>query len=255
MIRDLIVYVNVLLMTLIFMTQSDAEIDPKNIVGIWLFDEGKGEKATDSSSNGNHAVFTGKPKWVGGKFGSGLDFNGKTDYLAAPDSKSLNIINSITIVAWIKGNAYPAANHVLRKIADAGTAAIYMLRIQPETLRIYIGTVDKQVNMAGNTILKPGKWYHVAMTYDGKKIIAYLDGKVDGSLDANGKIVESRGELRIGRGEPAGYFNGVIDEVGLFNKALTEGEIKSIMIDGFESILAVELGNKLTNTWANIKLR
>ncbi|MAT75745.1 hypothetical protein CMK14_11445 [Candidatus Poribacteria bacterium] len=83
--------------------------------------------------------------------------------------------------------------------------------------------------LKGTTNLKPGKWYHVAMTYDDKKITAYLDGKLDGSMDPGGKIVASKGELRIGRGEPASYFNRIIDEVELFSSALTEGEIATIM--------------------------
>ena len=53
------------------------------------------------------------------------------------------------------------------------------------------GTYD----LKGITNLKPGKWYHVAMTYDDKKITAYLDGKLDGSMDARGKIVVSKGKL------------------------------------------------------------
>ena len=53
------------------------------------------------------------------------------------------------------------------------------------------GTYD----LKGITNFKPGKWYYVAMTYDDKKITAYLDGKLDGSMDASGKIIASKGEL------------------------------------------------------------
>ena len=87
------------------------------------------------------------------------------------------------------------------------------------------GTYD----LKGTTNLKPGKWYHVAMTYGDKKITAYLDGKLDGSMDASGKIVARKGNLRIGRGEPASYFNRIIDEMELFSSVLTEGEIAPIM--------------------------
>jgi len=61
--------------------------------------------------------------------------------------------------------------------------------------------------------------------------------------------------LRIGRGDPAGYFDGVIDEVGIFNTALTEGEIKELMEKGLRGFAALEPGSKLTTTWADVKLR
>ncbi len=103
MVRDSIVYVSILLMTLIFMIQSNAKIDPKSAAGVWLFDEESGKVAKDSSDNGYDGKFMGKgnPKWVDGKFGKALDFNGSTDYVEVDSEPGLNITGDITVVAWI----------------------------------------------------------------------------------------------------------------------------------------------------------
>ena len=102
MVRDSIVYVSVLLTTLIFMIQSNAKIDPKSAAGAWLFDEESGKVAKDSSDNGYDGMFMGEgnPKWVDGKFGKALDFNGSTDYVEVDSEPGLNITGDITIMAW-----------------------------------------------------------------------------------------------------------------------------------------------------------
>jgi len=130
----------VILIFYCFINPAYATIERKNIVGLWLFDEGEGKRVKDSSLNGNHADFLGDPKWVKGKLDFGLEFDGADDYIAAPDSDSLDITDKITIVAWIKGDAWPAANHVVRKIADAAQDSVYILRIQPDTMKIYLNT-------------------------------------------------------------------------------------------------------------------
>ena len=65
---------------LIFTGQSSAKIDSKSIVGVWLFDEGSGKTARDSSGKGNDGELMNNPKWVSGKFGKALEFDGKDDW-------------------------------------------------------------------------------------------------------------------------------------------------------------------------------
>lgn len=232
-------------------------IDPNNVVAMWLFDEGQGKTVRDSTGNGNDGTINGDPKWVDGRFGKGLEFDGADDYIAVSDSDSLDVNgDQITIVAWIKGSGWPAANHVVRKLHDQAQGHIYVLRIQPDTIRAYIATDTNpspgyQVN--GATSLNTGEWYHVALVYDGKEIRVYLNGEVDGSVEASGNIATSGAELRIGRGDPAGYFAGVIDEVAIFNVALDEEGIKEIMENGLKANLSVSPSGKLTTTWGEIK--
>ena len=68
----------------LFISTTSAEIDPDTIVGMWLFDEGKGNVATDETGNGLDGEFKGKPKWVTGQFGQALEFDGKSAYVQNP---------------------------------------------------------------------------------------------------------------------------------------------------------------------------
>jgi hypothetical protein len=114
------------------------------LIGWWRLDEGSGTMAFDSSGFGNDARFEGAPVWMdNGKLGNALRFNGSSDYLAAPDSESLDINgDQLSMAAWINGEDWPAANHVVRKVADTGTGSIYILRVQPDSVRVYLNTSD-----------------------------------------------------------------------------------------------------------------
>ncbi|MHC4368899.1 MAG: LamG domain-containing protein [Planctomycetota bacterium] len=204
------------------------------LVGWWRLDEGSGTTAFDSSGNGNDATFQGSPAWVeDGKLGKAIKFNGTSDYLAAPDSESLDINgDQVSMAAWVNGEDWPAANHVVRKVADTGTGSIYMIRVQPDTVRVYLNTSAGETVIDGTTTLATNEWIHIALTYDGAEARIYVDGQLDVAVDVSGELTQSDNELRIGRGEPAGYFMGMIDDVRVYNHALTEDELLAAMEGG-----------------------
>ena len=232
------------------------------LVAWWRLDEGSGTMAFDSSDNGNDASFEGAPAWVDdGKFGKALKFNGSSDYLAAPDSESLDINGDhLSIAAWINGEDWLAANHIVRKIADTGTSAIYMIRVQPDTVRVYLSTSAGETTIQGTTVLPTNEWVHVAIIYDGTEARIYVNGQLDVSSNVSGEVSESNNELRIGRGEPAGYFVGMIDDVRLYNHALTESELLSAM-EGSSAEYPFALGSNPADgalhleTWVNLTWR
>jgi hypothetical protein len=80
-----------------------------------------------------------------------------------------------------------------------------------------------------------------------------VNGEPDATEPANGKIEASDDELRIGRGAPAGYLAGTLDEVAVFRVALSQNQIKSVIEVGFEVSLSVDSEARLASTWANIK--
>jgi hypothetical protein len=157
------------------------------------------------------------------------------------------------MVAWIKGESW-ATNHVIRKVADGTTAAIYILRVQGQKIRVYLNTGGADEILDGATTLPLNEWIHLAMVYDGAEVRVYLDGELDGSKPQSGDVSQSDTELRIGRGEPAGYFLGTIDEAAVFASALTEEDVQEIMGSGLDQIvLPVEPAGKLSAVWAEIK--
>jgi hypothetical protein len=255
--KKLMYLISFLVLSVVLTGMTKAEL-----VGWWRLDEGSGTTAFDSSSNGNDASFEGSPAWVeDGKFGKALKFDGSSDYLAAPDSESLDInADQLSIAAWINGEDWPAANHIVRKIADTGTGSIYMIRVQPDTMRVYLNTSAGETIVQGTTVLNTNEWYHVALIYDGAEARIYVNGQLDVSMNVSGELTQSNNELRIGRGEPAGYFVGMIDDVRLYNHALTESELLSAM-EGSGAEYPFALGPKPANgalhpeTWVNLTWR
>ncbi len=203
--------------------------DDPNLIAWWTLDEGAGTTAFDTSGHGNDATFQGAPQWVAdGRLGGAVKFNGTSDYLAAPDSASLDIQGDrLTLAAWVKANSW-ATSHMIRKIPDTGTGSIYFIRVQSNVLRGDIATPAGTVVVQGVTAVRAQEWVHAALVYDGAEGRVYLNGVVDGRANVSGKIAESNNELRIGRGEPAGYLNGTIDDVRIYNRALTVEEIKQL---------------------------
>lgn len=241
-----------------------ADVPKGALVGAWLFDEGSGDTVEDVSGNGNDMTIAGgAPKRVDGKSGKAMEFDGAADYLAAPDSPSLDSINGevVSIVAWVNGTNFAgSARHILRKVHDVAQDSVYILRCQDNTLRLYLGTDSAECkaivngySVSGATQLQTGEWIHLALVYDGEELRGYINGELDLTLPATGNIVNSDQELRIGRGDPAGYFAGTIDEVGLFKAALTEDQIKEIMQEGLQIALAVETKSRLATMWGAIK--
>ena len=94
-----------IIISLILTQQGSAKIDLETCIGMWLFDEGKGDTCEDTSSNSNDGTLVNGPKWVSGKFGEALAFDGKDDYIDCGTDASLETPDAVTVTAWIKANS------------------------------------------------------------------------------------------------------------------------------------------------------
>jgi len=263
--------------SLMFTSLSYARIDPKTITGMWLFDEGKGNAAKDSSENGNDGKLMSGPKWVNGKFGEALEFNGATTYVDCGNGASLDLTKAITVLAWVQFDGLDYKN-------SAGKLLTIAAKGYPDALAPHAGwwfSYDNRNNRksfpytcfgnkkggwagGGNNfsgyefVFDDGKWYHLAITV-GKSIAAlYIDGTQLGADKPLVNLVLSdiSRNLTIGSAGTSWYFNGIIDEVAVFNVALSENDIGSIMTKGLEEatgMTAVSPSGKLTTTWGDIK--
>ena len=108
----------------------------------------------------------------------------------------------------------------------------------------------------GTTIVTDNEWHHLAGTYDKKSVKSYVDGVVEADAPFDGTPDESPGPLTIGDCYGFPYpVKGLMDEVGLFNVALTEEEINRLMNDGLSEVLSVSPSGKTAVTWGRIKGR
>jgi len=201
----------------------------EGLIGYWSFDDGKGEAATDSSKCGNHGKLTGA-KWAKGVIGSALDFNGKNDYVNMRSPKSGSTDKAVSVEAWIK----PTGNNFNANVIVAGPESLdFGIWIQGG--RIFAGIWNAegtQFSAISSSSPTPDQWCHVAMTCDldiGKVIRIYINGKLDCSSAATGTALKS-GHTSIdigGRTPHSWYFNGLIDEVKMYNRARSEEEIRN----------------------------
>ena len=229
----------------------------EGLVGYWKFDEDSGDTAGDSSGHNNHGTLEGDPQWVAGKIGGALELNGVNDYVDCGADPSLDITTGeITIAAWVKIDVFGDWDGIVTKgITGPSTYAMQMW--SDGSLRCCIGCGGAPGGglWDANTKMVAGEWLHVAYTYDGSTLRFYINGIKDSQEVAVLLQFQNNSEsLTLGCDFEGGdeYFDGVMDDVRVYNRGLTEEEIRQIM-EGKDA--AVSPSGKLAVTWGVIKER
>ena len=217
-------------------------------VGIWLFDEGKGGTAADTSGNGNDGTISGA-KWAEGKFGGALEFE-PPHVVTVEASDSLNFKDQMSIATWVYMNK-GASDTAIRRNGS------YLLEVQSGGERVpgaYVFGIWSGGGFTGGvwgkTVVEPEKWYHIVGLYNGSEMQLYVDGTLEATTKQDGDI-DQAGELLFGTfgGEK---FIGRLDEVIFFDRGITEAEIAELM-QGVEAVLPVSPNGLLTTTWGQLK--
>ena len=255
--RLIVVCITMVLTGLLLCQQNSlAKIGPETIVGIWLLDDNN--KTEDSSKNGNDGEIKGKLELVDGQFGKALQFPGVNDsFIEVPPNDSLDLV-TFSFTMWVKLQDTGNYQAVLIKTADGLTenysGYIYSDKKVFWTRFTSGGATKWGFQQFGVTVVTDDKWHHLAGTYDLKSVKSYVDGVVEANAPFEGKPDKSPGPLTIGICTGFPYVvKGIMDDVGLFNVALSEDDIKGIMNNGLAKALAVTNSGKLTTVWGSIK--
>jgi len=235
---------------------GSAVINPDTLVALWLFDDSS-ELGKDSSDNGNHGTVAGAPQSVAGEFGSAVSLNGSDDYIEVPDSPSLDITSAITIVARVNWTEFKDAG-IISKSGDGDGTYFLSTGCGGGPTQAKFGIISTAGHTCGpeSTDLNTGEWYHVTGVFDGSQLRIYINGSLENAEDHAGEITTSDGPIIIGSYAGTGYkSNVIIDELAIFNVALTEGEIQETMAMGLlaATVTAVSPKDKLSSTWGHIK--
>ena len=157
------------------------EVDLSSAVGIWLFDEGTGDSTKDISSKGNHAKLTKAPKWVSGKFGKALEFNGK-DNCVQTEKKLLDAKTEFTILSWIKPGKLTA-----NRIGFVGQNDSPEFGLSnPKTIMLW--TPCNSVDTAFD--FPAGEWHHIAAVASGSSVT----GKIIDNTLISGSLLSTLGK-------------------------------------------------------------
>jgi len=189
-------------------------------VGAWGFDEPSGRTAIDASGAGNSGRLGG-PVRTRGRFGGGLAFDGAGDWVTVPDSDSLDLTTAMTLEAWVRPAARGSAwRSVIVK--ERGSRLAYALYAKPSG---HVFTARERA-LRTRTRLRRNRWSHLATTWDGLTLRLYVNGRQVSSSALSGVARTSAGPLRIGgNGIWPEWFRGVIDEVRVYDRALSADEI------------------------------
>jgi len=205
-----------------------AAADPA-LKGLWSFDEGSGPIAANAVGSAAAKV-PAALKWVEGKTGKAVCFNGK-DFVVVKHIEEFNSPR-YTFAAWTKFKNTGDHHYIVWKAGPEFPEAENARRFDLWTSvdGIVNGVVhDKAGNhdfhFQGETNIADGKWHHVALTYDCKIVTLYVDGKKETDITPQGPLAKNKHDLWIG-GRPEGVVaTGAIDDVRFYTRALSAKEV------------------------------
>jgi concanavalin A-like lectin/glucanase superfamily protein/subtilase family protein/peptidase inhibitor I9 len=206
----------------------DCDFEHPTPVAAYSFDEGSGTTASDSA--GSHDGTVEGASWTSsGKYGSALDFDGTNDLVSAADANELDLTGAFTLEAWVRPDALSSWTPVIAKGENPGSGTSGYL-LDAQSFDKPAGWVVKSGSTAGviaTSALPTGSWSHLALSYDGAKLRIYVGGVLK-ATKSTGSAGASAAKLRIGHNQTLGtYFNGLIDEVRLYDEALSENQIQA----------------------------
>jgi hypothetical protein len=215
-------------------------------VGQWHLDEGSGTVAADSSGYGDTGTVVGGAAWATGRFGFGLSFNGTTALVQIPDGPQLEPTATVTVSAWVEHAGSPGRyRYIVAKGETGCNSASYGLYTGANGgLAFYAANgagVSYVVSPDASTSVWDGNWHLVVGTYDGTAVRVYVDGIQTGSgtprsgplaypsADSNSLFIGSYPKGPNIAGCQAGGFLGLIDEVTIWDHALSPTDVSGLM--------------------------
>lgn len=223
------------------------------LVAYYSFDEGSGTFLHDHSGTGNNGFINAAVWSSSGRSGSALSFPGMTDdggtsWVAVPDSSSLDLTTGMTLEAWVN----PATLNGFENVGGLIGVLVKEKEFPDLCYGLFASSsggnvpaadvfIDWDQTVYGPWQLALNAWTHLAATYDGATLNLYVNGVLVASSPQTGAIATAPGSLYIGSGEYWGqYFTGMIDEVRIYNRALSQDEIQADMLP--PGIVSISLG-------------
>ncbi len=213
---------------------SSVNSTTNGLVAAYSFDNNVGGTTVDNSGNSHYAQGLNTTVFQQGRFGSAMSLNGTNSWVTVGNNTSLALSTGMTLEAWV----YPTATmggletvvmkEKLATATSAGTATYLLAANNSANQPMSAVWNGSEATANGNMQIPPNQWTHLASTYDGQYQNLYVNGVLVETLPQTGPIATSTGALRIGGNSIwGGYFQGYIDEVRIYNRALSNPQIIS----------------------------
>jgi hypothetical protein len=206
---------------------------PGGLVAAYGFEEGTGATTADASGNGLTGAVS-QATWTTGKFGKALQFSvdQHESWVTVPNAPALGLTTGMTVSAWVKPvQAVPQwPSIVIKERPGDLTYSLYANSSTDEPNADYTSG-GAEIGLNGGGTLPVGAWSHLAMTFDGAMLRLFVNGLPVASVASTGPIDVTTGVLRIGGNDVwwGQGFPGVIDEVRIYSRALSQQEIQTDM--------------------------
>jgi hypothetical protein len=213
-----------------FKTLPYVPITDPNLVGWWKFDDGSGVNVFDDSGHANHGTLIGDPQWVIGHDGDALEFDGVDDWVEVPHAANLTVDNEVTVMAWMNTERYigPTGDN-WQGIMAKGNPRSYSLYTQVSGV-LHFSTAG--VGTLSSEQIPLNEWVHVCAMVIGGAHQYYINGE-DAGTGGTGIVLPGAADtasVRIGNARDANrQFLGMIDDVRIYNKALTQEGVQQAM--------------------------
>ena len=225
----------------------------ESLVLYFSFNELEGDTVIDHSQYGNDGTIAGAPEVVPGKFGNALKLNGESDWVEVPHAEILTVDKDVTVMAWINAERHKGPN-------DQRWQGILAKGNGPRSYSFYTESPSECLHLSagGSGSVCTGKvalneWQHVAAHVEDGTHRYWLNGEAVGEFDGQNPLpgAADTADVLVGKTHESNReFLGLIDEVRIWNRALSEDEILAEMET---SLTPVEPLGKLSITWAALK--
>jgi hypothetical protein len=215
-------------------SQVPSYVPTNGLVGWWPFNG----NANDESGFSQNGTVYGASLTLDrfGQTSKSYSFNGNNNYIEITSTPRLSITSSYSVSAWFNVNIWsfgnPDQHAVVSKIDNGDWYGGYEVRTTGGNFIMHSGNIGGANFDIGKGGLSSNTWYHVIVTFDGNKVRSYVNGVLSDSVSRTGTIGSSSNSLRFGRRGAAGslncWFSGSIDDIGIWNRALTQSEITAL---------------------------
>ena len=225
--------------------QVFAQTYPEGMISYWKFDEGNGTIANDYVGN-NHGILIDGPQWTTGKVGGAINFDGIDDYINCGTNFGLiSASQKLTVELWLNTQEIRQRKQIVSQtpyLQGPWSLGIPSFDEGTGVLALFIRDANPY-RYTGSIVINDGNWHHVVGTWDGatNTIALYIDGNLDDAWTTSYFVMRStETELGIGSNPPQGgkryFFNGTVDEVAIYNRALTPEEIQQHYQNGLNGL-------------------